>query len=417
MDRIREFTEQEAGRYVKQHGLFPADAELDIRNIASGREDAEGLVNLIYQVKDVHTGKSLVFKQVMPYILSLLKHEGVIRPTAKGRTTQEARAMIVMDVFWSSITPEVYLQDEEQGIICMEDVSHLKNMRYQLAELQQFPDFGIRIGAFLAEMLFFTSDLYLDAGTKQQWERIFNAQGPKKLLLELLFQESCALFDPNRKYEEAAREIHQRLVTNQKLKALVHDMGTRFYDGRQCFCHTDLHTGNIMIGPGEIRLIDCEYGGYSAFFQDLGRIAGSFIVNYVSWLGMPEVPDEQRLNMQQYDLDMIRDLFNSCRETLRILFKKYRPKRPMLRKIEPDTYFKSFYYDSIRCAAIVAAGRTPTGWTQPYEIARIKNADDLGLVQKRALELAEYTLEHAEEFCRIEDFCSLIQCCAGVDVQ
>ena len=121
--------------------------------------------------------------------------------------------------------------------------------------------------------------------------------------------------------------------------------------------------------------------------------------------------------MQQYDLDMIRDLFNSCRETLRILFKKYRPKRPMLRKIEPDTYFKSFYYDSIRCAAIVAAGRTPTGWTQPYEIARIKNADDLGLVQKRALELAEYTLEHAEEFCRIEDFCSLIQCCAGVDVQ
>lgn len=417
MDRIREFTEQETERYVKQHGLFPMDAKLNIRNIASGRDDAEGLVNLIYQVKDVRTERTLIFKQVMPYVLALMKHSGVMRPTAKGRTTQEVRAMVLMDVFWSGITPKVYFQDEEQGIICMEDVSHLKNMRYQLAERQQFPDFGIRVGTFLAELLFFTSDLYLDSGTKRQWEQIFNAQGAKKLLLELLFQESCALFDTNRKFEGAAREIHQRIAANQKLKALVHDMGTRFYNEKQCICHTDLHTGNIMIDSGEIRFIDCEYGGYSAFFGDLGRIAGSFIVNYVSWLGMPEIPYEQRINMQQYDLDMIRDLFASCLETLRILFKKYRPKRPALRKIEPEAYFMSFFYDSVRCAALVAVGRTPTDWTQPYEIARIKNTDDLGLVQKRALEIAEYTLEHAEEFHGIEDFCNLIHCCAGVDVQ
>ena len=77
----------------------------------------------------------------------------------------------------------------------------------------------------------------------------------------------------------------------------------------------------------------------------------------------------------------------------------------------------SFFYDSIRCAALVAACRTPTDWTQPYEIARIKRPDDLGLVQKRALEIAEYTLENAEEFHTIGDFCNLIQCCAGIGAQ
>ena len=65
MDKIREFTELETERYVKKHGLFPADAKLNIRNIASGSKETEGLVNLIYQVRDVHTGKSLIFKQFM----------------------------------------------------------------------------------------------------------------------------------------------------------------------------------------------------------------------------------------------------------------------------------------------------------------------------------------------------------------
>lgn len=201
------------------------------------------------------------------------------------------------------------------------------------------------------------------------------------------------------------------------MKSLVYDMGKRFYEGKQCICHTDLHAGNIMIAPGETRLIDCEYGGYSAFFEDLGRITGSFIVNYVSWLGMPEVAYGSRLEMQQYDLGMIRDLFAGCLEMLKRLFKKYRPTRPALRRIAPEAYFQSFFCDSVRCAALTAACRTPTDWTRPYEIARIKRAEDLGLVQKRALEIAEYTLEHAEEFRSIEDFCNLIQCCAGIDVQ
>lgn len=419
MDKIevREFTEQEIERYVKKHGLFPVDAKLNIRNIVSGRDDAEGLVNLIYRVEDVQTGKTLIFKQVMPYVLALLKQKGVVRPTDKDRTAKEVRAMVLMDVIYCGITPEVYFQDAKQGIICMEDLSHLKNMRFQLANLQQFPDFGVRIGVFLGEMLFFTSDLYLDAQTKWQWEQIFNAQEAKKLLLDLLFQDSCALFDVNRSFEKAARETHQRIAANQKLKSLVYDMGTRFYEGKQCICHTDLHAGNVMIAPGETRLIDCEYGGYSAFFQDLGRITGSFVVNYVSWLGRPEVAYASRLEMQQYDLNMIRDLSTSCLETLKLLFAKYRPKRPALRKIDPEMYYKSFFYDSVRCAALTAACRTPTDWTRPYEIACIKNADDLGLVQKRALEIAEYTLEHADEFQSIEDFCSLIHCCAGIDVQ
>ena len=158
MDKVREFTEREVEHYVKKHGLFPEDAKLNIRNIVSGREDTEGLVNLIYRVEDVQSGKTLIFKQVMPYVLALLKHEGVLRPTGKGRTAKEVQAMVLMDVIYSGITPKVYFQDTSQGIICMEDLSHLKNMRFQLADMQKFPDFGIRIGAFLAEMLFFNSD-------------------------------------------------------------------------------------------------------------------------------------------------------------------------------------------------------------------------------------------------------------------
>ncbi len=50
MDKVREFTEQEAERYVKVHGLFPTDARLCVRNLASTEGHTEGLVNLIYQI-------------------------------------------------------------------------------------------------------------------------------------------------------------------------------------------------------------------------------------------------------------------------------------------------------------------------------------------------------------------------------
>ncbi len=299
----------------------------------------------------------------------------------------------------------------------MEDLSHLKNLRFQLADMHQFPDFGIRVGAFLAEMLFFTSDLYLDTQTKWKWERLFDAQEAKKLLLDVLYHKYCALFDTDKAVEGDARETHWRIAANPKLKSLVYDLGRRFYKGKQCICHTDLHSGNIMASPDEIRFIDCEYGGYSAFFGDLGRITGSFVLNYVSWLGMPEVPYAARLKMQQYDLDMIGDLFHGCLEMLKRLFAKYRPSRPKLQRIDPEAYFMSFFYDSIRCAALTAACRTPTDWTRPCEIARIKKSEDLGLVQKRALEIAEFTLAHAEEFQTIEDFCQRIHCCAGIDAQ
>lgn len=417
MDKAREFTIPEVERYVKRHGLFAKDARLHIRNIAAERDDTEGLVNLIYQVKDIRTGKSMIFKQVMPYVLALLKHEGVMRSTGKGRLVKEVRTMVLMDVIYSGITPKVYFQDEKQGVICMEDLSHLKNMRFQLAEGRQFPDFGVRIGAFLAEMLFFTSDLYLDHQEKRRWESFFDAQEAKKLLLDIIFQEGCALFDRTRIFEKAALETHRRIAANQKLKALVYEMGERFYYEKQCVCHTDLHTGNIMIAPGEVRLIDCEYGGYSAFFGDLGRIAASFVLNYVSWLGMPEVSYADRVQMQKYDLAMIRGLFSGCLEMLKRLIVKYRPQRPALWRIDPDVYYMSFFYDSVRLAAIAAACRTPFDWTNPCEIARIKNPDDLGLVQKRALEIAEYTLEHGKEFRDIEDFCRLIERFASVDAQ
>ena len=76
----------------------------------------------------------------------------------------------------------------------------------------------------------------------------------------------------------------------------------------------------------------------------------------------------------------------------------------------------SFFCDGVRFAAVTAACRTPSDWTQPCDFARIKHPELMGLVQKRALEIAEYTLKHAEELRSIGDFCSLIHDYAGVDV-
>ena len=174
-----------------------------------------------------------------------------------------------------------------------------------------------------------------------------------------------------------------------------------------------------MIDDKEFKIIDFEFAGYGPAFMDLGKMTGSFILNYVSWLGVPDEPLDKRLAMQKYALDMIKDLYNGYLATLKNLFAKYSGtvKGLGIRSEDPERLYKHVFYDALRLGILSAAPRLPDFWTKTAEIERITDKKFLGLTQKRFLEIAEYVLIQAENFNNIEDFCELVHCCAGVDVQ
>lgn len=418
-DNFKGFTKQDIENYVRRHDLFPKDARLEIISITEDIERAEGFVNLVYRVKNLDTGKSLIIKHVTSYTRARRERGGENRSIYTGRFNGEIRSIILMREIFKNIAPEIYLIDEKLRFIVMEDLGHLETLRLELADGKIYPNFGLTMGGFIAGLRFFTSELFLGANGKRRSERFFNSDVTKKSMVNLYFGDECVLFTQDHNiYEPEARAIHKKIAANLKLKREILQLGMKSYDN-ECMCHNDLTAGNVMIDPNEFRIIDFEFAGYGPAFIDMGKVTGSLVLNYVSWLGMPEIPLDKRLAMQKYDLDMIRDLFNGYLYTLKKLFEKYDGTVTGLglRGTDPERLYKNMFYDALKLGILSAAPRIPNFWTKTWEIARITDKTALGHMQKRFLEIAEYTLINSENFKNIDDFCELVRCCAGVDVQ
>lgn len=416
---VRDFSKQEIENYVREHGLFPNDAKLKVTDIANEVEHAEGFVNLVYRVQDVNSGKSIIIKHVTAYTRARRAAYGDLHPIYTGRFDFEIRAMILMREIFKDITPEIYLIDNKLRFIVMEDIGHLGTLRLELADGKMYPNFGLTMGGFMAGLRFFTSEFFLGANEHRRSERAFNCDVTKQNMVDLYFGKECVLFTPdNNIYEPDARPAQKKIAANFNLKNEILRLGMKSYNN-ECMCHNDLTAGNVMIDQNEFRIIDCEFAGYGPAFMDMGKMTGSFILNYVSWLGTTEIPLDKRLAMQKYDLDMISDLFNGYLYALKKLFAEYQGTVSGLglRGTDPERLYKGMFYDALKLGILSAAPRLPNFWTKTWDIARITDKKALGLTQKRFLEIADYTLTKAESFKTIEDFCELVHCCAGVDVQ
>lgn len=411
-----ELTKQELEAYVKEQGFFPQDAPLRVTDLGEESSQGESFVNLVYRVEDVRSGKSLIAKQITPYMIIWKRRTGEEHPVAVSRLENEVRFMLLARQVFGEVAPEVYRLDRGLRLILMEDVGHLDVLRFKLAEGAQFPEFGLTMGGFLAGLRFFTSTPFLSPEAKAKGQRLFDCGDTKQGMLDFYFSDKCALFDTGRPYQPEARRVQRRIIANETLRKRVQALGRKIGD-QDCVCHWDLTAGNIMVGEGEIRVIDCEFSGYGPAFVDPAKLVSSFLLNHVSWLGVPDVPREARLAAQGYALQMIRDVFFGYRETLKNLFALHQDHVPQLKWLDPERAYRGIFHDALRCAVLTAALRVPGDGGTVCDIARIQPGPDLELVQRRFLEIAEFALESAERFGDIEDFCGLVHCCAGVDVQ
>lgn len=416
---VKDVSKADIEQYVKAHNIFDANADLKIINLSDqegGR--AEGFVNLVFRVQDLNSKKSVIVKHVTAYTRARLRTTGKDHPVYTARFDFEVRSIILMREIFKDIAPEIYLIDRNLRLIVMEDLGHLETLRFALADGKTYPDFALILGGFLAGLRFYTSEFYLGQNEKHRSERYFNCDVTKVNMVNLYFGKECVLFNDANIFEPEAREVQRRLANNFNLKREMLALGMKSYNN-ECMCHNDLTAGNVMIDDKEFKIIDFEFAGYGPAFMDLGKMTGSFILNYVSWLGVPDEPLDKRLAMQKYALDMIKDLYNGYLATLKNLFAKYNGtvKGLGIRNEDPERLYKHVFYDALRLGILSAAPRVPDFWTKTAEIERITDKKFLGLTQKRFLEIAEYVLIQAENFNSIEDFCELVHCCAGVDVQ
>jgi len=390
-DRIEDF--------VKEKRIFAPDATLTIEDMRRVKESVEGFVNLIYRIRDTE-GKSVVLKQVMsvPYFRQLAEENGEALGESVTMATERLRSEISVLIFWNTlfpgIAPEIFLFEEERDIIIMEDLSHMGLLRYELCKMKRLPHVGEGLGRFFARNLFFSSSLTLSDYKKSQMESTF--YNPEYATLHNFIFTRCNISTLDHDIPEETLPMRKRLIEDQVIQREIQRLGDKFLQDQECLIHTDLHSSNIMVDETHLCIIDTEFAGYGPICQDIGRVLGSYLLNFFSWYGDRQVPEIEAAYFRAHLLETIESLFTHFENEFRALCLYYREENYTVRTLDIDAYLNMQFQDAIASTAVNTVSRI-SGMGLSYDLERLPEKDRLYPVFL-ILEVTEYLLKNYQSF-------------------
>lgn len=248
--------------------VFPRGAKLSCREIGDGN------LNLVFHITDAESGRSLIMKQALPYA----KVVGESWPLTLDRARIESEALIIQNRLAPGLVPKVYRYDADLALTVMEDLSDHVIMRRGLMELGRYPRFADDISTFLANTLFYTSDL----GMNQQEKKIRAGRfiNPElcKITEDLIFDDPYTV-SANNNYEAAIEDEAEALRTDAALHLEVALLREKFLTQGQALLHGDLHTGSIFVTPESTKVIDPEFAYYGPMGYDIGAVIANLLLN------------------------------------------------------------------------------------------------------------------------------------------
>jgi len=263
-------TESEAIEIARSvPGVFPPDAEL------TSREIGDGNLNLVFHIADAASGRSLIMKQALPYA----KVVGESWPLTLDRARIESEALQLQGSLAEGLVPKVYQYDAELALTVMEDLSDHIIMRRGLMELGRYPHFAEHISTFLANTLFFTSDLGMNQQEKKLRQRSFVNPELCKITEDLIFDDPYT-HSGNNNYDPSIEDEAEALRTDGELHFEVALLREKFLTQAQALLHGDLHTGSIFVTPASTKVIDPEFAYYGPSGFDIGAVIANLLLNY-----------------------------------------------------------------------------------------------------------------------------------------
>ena len=236
----------------------------------TAREVSDGNLNTVFIASG--PAGSVCCKQSLPYVR--------VDPSwamPLERTLFEARWMQATGKAAGGQIPALYHLDEGLFLIVMENLGHHRVLRDVLIGGTAPAGFGARIGEFIGHAAFATSWRAMPFEDVHILRDIFSRNlALTRITVDLVFT------DPYR--EDCARnhwqspELDETVLSLQRDHALllaVERLQERFLSTGQCLLHGDLHTGSVMIGGDDVRIIDGEF----ALYGPLGFDPGMFIAN------------------------------------------------------------------------------------------------------------------------------------------
>ncbi len=245
----------------------------------SVREVGDGNLNFVYIV----TGPagSVCAKQALPYVRLV----GESWPLPLSRSFFEHGAL-TRQALRSGYVPEILVFDAGQALIVMENLEPHLIWRKALIGGERHETAAPILARFMADTLFRSSDLALNADAKKADMATFAANTALcKITEDLVFTDPYRDQELNRWTSPELDETVAMVRADGEWKIAVQELKAKFLTSTEALVHGDLHTGSVMVakdedGAEDIRVIDPEFAFYGPMGFDVGALMANLFLAF-----------------------------------------------------------------------------------------------------------------------------------------
>ncbi len=271
------------------------------------QEIGDGNLNFVFSVKDKKDSlKTVIVKQAVPF----LRIAGEGWPLSEDRMRHEINALKEQGRLCPGSVPEVYFSSLDMSVVIMQNLSDYPILRQQIIDGKYFPKLAEDLSTFLANTLFYTSDLALNADVKKQ--KMGENINPElcKITEDFVFTNPYNPHDETNIYPDGLSQAAINLIQQNPLaQAHIAEMKYAFMTKAEALLHGDLHIGSVMAGPDATYVIDPEFSFYGPMGFDIGAFISNLYLNYFTqsyW-------QKQRGDLDEYQkwlLNLITDIWD-----------------------------------------------------------------------------------------------------------
>ncbi|WP_405932828.1 S-methyl-5-thioribose kinase [Streptomyces sp. NBC_00827] len=294
-------TEDVAG-YLRERGHWGTD-EPEVREVSDGN------MNRVFLATSADGTRGLAVKQALPWV----RVAGPSWPMSPERADAEARAYEQVAKVAPDKIPAIHGYDAENYALVMEDMSDLEVLRTVLNEGASYgPDTSARIGEFVAQLSFATSDFGMSSADRKAL--IATSVSPElcKITEDVVLSEPYIEHEHNHWLPELA-DLAAEFRADARLRTEVADLRHLFMTSGQALLHGDLHTGSVMVGVREgapvVRVFDPEFSFVGPIGFDLGLYWANTLVSQARADALGTVSDhgdQLRLSWEAFESEFRR---------------------------------------------------------------------------------------------------------------
>jgi len=279
--------------------------DADLRNYLSGLPDVaarlggqaaswtidevgDGNLNLVFIIKGPDGG--IAVKQALPYVRLV----GESWPLPLSRSHYEYLALTHQARFVPRLVPAVLHHNEALALVAMELLEPHIIMRKGLVVGTTYPRFVEDISTFLAQTLFFSSDLAVVAAKKKEGIAAFAGNHALcKITEDLIFTDPYRVAEQNRWTSPWLDATAARFRDDLDAHVAICRLKLKFMGSPEAMIHGDLHTGSIMVAERDTRVIDPEFAFYGPMGFDIGAVIANLLMAYLASPGHERLPGER----------------------------------------------------------------------------------------------------------------------------